>query len=130
MGQMHYAGRNRSFVGDFTARVSENDFQLDVTKGPGVPLLSLRESGTLARFEGGGHSWQGNPQHFVPGQLRGWLALHRALLEAARTPSSDGTRELPVQLGKGSVTTTGGAPARLHLELPASGERFAFQFSR
>src|SRR4051812_27909040 len=68
-GQMHYTSPKRSFVGDFTAKVSPTDFQLDVSKGPGVALISVHESnGTLARFEAGKHSWQGNPQHFVPGQ--------------------------------------------------------------
>lgn len=113
LGQMHYASPKRSFVGDFTARVSATDFQFDVTKGPGVALFSLRESGgTLARFEGAAHTWQGNPQHFVPAQLRSWLALRDVLLH----------RPLPDV----HVTRQG---QRLTADFPKTGERFSFQFS-
>ena len=61
-GQMQYSGKKRSIIGDFTARVSGDDFQIDLSKS-GVPVISVHESdGKLARFEGGGHSWQGSPR--------------------------------------------------------------------
>ncbi len=113
-GQMHYASTKRSFVGDFTARISQSDFQFDVTKGPGVPLLSLRESGdTYVHFEGAGHSWTGNPKIFTPGKLKSWLALHDVLLGRARADVR--------------VTRQG---EQLIADFPQTGERFAFQFSR
>lgn len=112
-GQMHYVGAKRSFVGDFTARVSRSDFQFDVTKGPGVALFSIRESGdTLARFDGAGRSWQGNPQHFVPGQLQSWLALRDVLL-GQPVPNVQVTRQ----------------GSRLTADFTKTGERFSFLFS-
>ncbi len=114
IGQMFYMSAKRSFVGDFTARMSASDFQLDITKGPGVPLLSIHESGdTLARFEGMGHSWQGNPQHFVPGQLRSWLALRDVLLNHPRPDVH--------------VMRTG---SQVTADFPRTGERFVFQINR
>src|ERR1700679_2413838 len=75
-GQMLYSGRKRTFVGEFTVRQSPTDFALDVTKGPGMELILLRESDdNLVRVEALGHTWQGNPQHFVPPQVRNWVAL-------------------------------------------------------
>src|SRR5215210_563661 len=78
-GQLLYSGPQRSFVGDFSARVSETDFHLSVSKGPGVTLFNVRESGgTLARIETPNRSWQGNPRH-APRQVQSWLALDDVL---------------------------------------------------
>src|SRR5580693_7497893 len=75
-GQMLYSGKKRTFVGEFTVRQSPTDFALDVTKGPGMELILIRESDdNLARIEAPGHTWQGNPKVFVPAQVRNWLAL-------------------------------------------------------
>jgi len=75
-GQMLYEGKKRSFVGDFTVRQSPTDFALDVTKGPGLELILLRTNGDkLVRIEALGHTWQGDPQHFVPAQVRNWVEL-------------------------------------------------------
>lgn len=110
---MHYISAKRSFVGDFTAKVSPADFQLDVSKGPGVALLSVHESnGTLARFEAGKHHWQGHPQHFVPSQLRSWFALHDVFQNRAHA----------------GVRVTRSAQ-QLTAEFPQTGERFVFIFS-
>lgn len=117
-GQVYYVGPKRSFVGEFTARVSATDFQLDVSKGPGLSLFSVRESGgTLARVEApGGRHWQGNPRRFTPGPVRGWVALGDVL--AGRTPA--GAR----------VSGTAAPGGKLTAEFPESRERFVFQFSR
>ncbi|MEA3187334.1 MAG: hypothetical protein QOD99_1164 [Chthoniobacter sp.] len=113
-GQMRYAGAKRTFVGDFTARVSATEFQLDVSKGPGVALLSVHESnGTLARFEGGNRAWQGNPQHFIPGQLRSWLALHDVFLDRPR-PDVRASR----------------TDSLINAEFLPTHERFTFQINR
>jgi hypothetical protein len=110
-GQMLYSSPKRSFVGDFTARVSESDFQLDVAKGPGS-LFFVRESGgTLARVEAMGHSWQGGPR-FAPGILRSWLALGD-VLAGKNVPNA-------------RVTRSGD---QLTAEFPATRERFVFHFS-
>ena len=116
-GQMLYEGKNRTFVGDFTARVSATDFQLDVSKGPGVSLLSVHESGgNLARVEApGGRHWQGNPQHFTPGPVKSWLGLGEVL--AGRTPAGARVSGSPAPGGK------------LSAEFPATRERFVFQFN-
>ena len=75
-GQMLYIGKKHTFVGEFTVRQSPTDFALDVTKGPGMQLILLRENGdNLVRVEAMGHTWQGNPHVFVPPQVRNWVAL-------------------------------------------------------
>ncbi len=95
-GQMLYSGKKRTFVGEFTVRQSPTDFALDVTKGPGMQLILLRANGdNLVRIEALGHTWQGNPQHFVPPQVRNWVALREVFAGGAprdatvtRTPNS------------------------------------------
>jgi hypothetical protein len=111
-GQMLYSGKKRTFVGEFTVRQSPTDFALDVTKGPGMELILIRENGdNLARVEALGHTWQGDPQHFVPAQVRNWVAL--------RTVFSGGTPE--------GATVTRGAN-QITVEF-ANGERFVFHIN-
>jgi hypothetical protein len=111
-GQMLYEGKKRTFVGDFTVRQSPTDFALDVTKGPGMELILMRENGDdLVRIEALGHTWQGNPQHFVPPQVRNWVAL--------RTVFSGGTPA-------GATVTR--APNQISVEF-ANGERFVFHIN-
>jgi hypothetical protein len=75
-GQMLYVSKKRTFVAEFTVRQSPTDFALDVTKGPGMELILIRESNdNLARIEAPGHTWQGNPKVFVPAQVRNWFSL-------------------------------------------------------
>jgi len=82
-GQMLYSGKKRTFVGEFTVRRSPTDFALDVTKGPGMQLILVRENGdNLARVEALNHAWQGNPRRFVPPQARNWLALRKGCSRA------------------------------------------------
>jgi hypothetical protein len=110
-GQMLYQGKKRTFVGDFTVRQSPTDFALDVTKGPGMELILLRENDTLVRVEALGHTWQGNPEHFVPSQVRNWVAL--------RTVFNGGTPE-------GATVTRG--QNQISVEYP-NGERFVFHIN-
>jgi hypothetical protein len=108
-GQMLYSGKKRTFVGEFTVRQSPTDFALDVTKGPGMQLILVRENGdNLVRVEALNHAWQGNPQHFVPPQVRNWVAL--------RTVFSGGTPE------GADVKRT---PGQITVQF-ANGERFVF----
>ncbi len=111
-GQMLYVGKKRTFVGEFTVRQSPTDFALDVTKGPGMELILIRENGdNLARVEALNHTWQGDPRHFVPAQVRNWLALR----EVFSGGSPAGTK----------VTR---APHQISVDF-ANGERFVFHIN-
>lgn len=111
-GQMLYAGKKRTFVGEFTVRQSPTDFALDVTKGPGMQLILIRENDdNLVRVEALNHTWQGNPRHFVPVQVRNWVALREVF--AGGTP-------------KGAEVTR--APGRITVQF-ANGERFVFHIN-
>ena len=110
-GQMLYVGTKRTFVGDFTVRQSPTDFALAVTKGPGMELILLRENDSLVNVEAMGHTWQGNPAHFVPSQVRNWVAL--------RTVFSGGTPP-------GATVTRG--PSQISVDF-ANGERFVFHIN-
>jgi len=111
-GQMLYVGKKRTFVGEFTVRQSPTDFALDVTKGPGMELILIRESDdNLVRVEALGHTWQGNPQHFVPAQVRNWVAL-REVFNGATPPGATVTR------ASNQITV-----------LFANGERFVFHIN-
>jgi hypothetical protein len=91
-GQMLYVGKKRTFVGEFTVRQSPTDFALDVTKGPGMELILVRENGdNLARVEALNHTWQGDPRHFVPPQVRNWVAL-RQVFSGGTPPGATVTR--------------------------------------
>ena len=95
-GQMLYSGKKRTFVGEFTVRQSPTDFALDVTKGPGMQLILVRENGdNLARVEALNHAWQGNPQHFIPPQARNWLALRQVF--SGGTPAARPSRAPPAR---------------------------------
>jgi hypothetical protein len=59
------------------------DFQLTVSKGPGITLLSLRQDADFAEFNASftGQRWSG-PTAQAPQQLRGWLGLRDQFLRA------------------------------------------------
>lgn len=74
-GQVQVATQKISLIGEFTARYSPNEFQCEVSKGPGVPLIMVHTVGkNLVRIEGGGKTFQGNPL-FAPSFLRSWIDL-------------------------------------------------------
>ena len=111
-GQMLYSGKKRTFIGEFTVRQSPTDFALDVTKGPGMQLILVRENGDrLVRIEAMGHTWQGNPHLFVPPQVKNWLAIREVF--AGKTP-------------EGATVTR--AAKQITVEF-ANGERFVFQIN-
>ena len=111
-GQMLYSGKKRTFVGEFAVRQSPTDFALDVTKGPGMQLILVRENGdNLARVEALNHAWQGNPQRFIPPQARNWLAMREVF--SGRTPA-------------GAKVTR--SPGRITAEF-RNGERFEFHIN-
>jgi len=83
-GQLLYRNANRTVVGDVVVRYSsKGDFELTVSKGPGINLLILRQDAGFADLRGpmAGRGWSGPIEH-VPQQLRGWLELRDAIAHA------------------------------------------------
>jgi hypothetical protein len=83
-GQVMYRSAKTTLIGDALVRFSKTgDFELTVSKGPGVTLLSLRQDGAFAEVKGGfaRQGWSG-PVEQAPPQLRGWLALRDQFLHA------------------------------------------------
>ena len=81
-GQLMYRAPNTTLIGEVLVRFSKTgDFELTLSKGPGITLLSLRQDATFAEVKGGlaGHGWSG-PVTQAPLQLRGWLGLRDRLL--------------------------------------------------
>jgi len=83
-GQLMYRTPNTTLVGEVLVRFSKTgDFDLTVSKGPGITLLSLRQDSTFAEVKGGlaRQGWSG-PLAQAPPQLRGWLGLRDQFLRA------------------------------------------------
>jgi hypothetical protein len=83
-GQVMYRAPNTTLIGEVLVRFSKTrDFELTVSKGPGITLLSLRQDATFAEVKGGlaRQGWSG-PVEQAPPQLRGWLALRDQFLHA------------------------------------------------
>jgi hypothetical protein len=81
-GQLMYHTPNTTLIGEVLVRFSKDgDFELTVSKGPGITLLSLRQDAMFAEVKGGlaGHGWSG-PVTQAPLQLRGWLGLRDRFL--------------------------------------------------
>ncbi len=57
-----YRTPNRTLIGEAFVRFSKTgDFELTVSKGPGITLISLRQDATFAEVKGGltGRGWSG-----------------------------------------------------------------------
>jgi hypothetical protein len=83
-GQLMYRSTKTMLMGDALVRFSTTgDFELTVSKGPGITLLSLRQDATFAKVTGvfARQGWSG-PTSQAPPQLRGWLALRDQFLHA------------------------------------------------
>jgi hypothetical protein len=83
-GQLMYRSPKTTLIGDALIRFSKTgDFELTVSKGPGVTLLSLRQDAAFAEVKGAfaRQSWSG-PVEQAPPQLRGWLGLRDQFLHA------------------------------------------------
>jgi len=83
-GQLMYRTPNTTLIGEVLIRFSKTgDFEITMSKGPGITLLSLRQDATFAEVKGGlaGHGWSGPVAH-APSQLRGWLGLRDQFLHA------------------------------------------------
>ena len=83
-GQLMYRSANVTLIGEAVVRFSKTgDFELMVSKGPGVTLLSLRQDAGFAEFNANftRQHWSG-PVAQAPPQLRAWLALRDQFLRA------------------------------------------------
>ena len=77
-----YRTPNTTLIGEALVRVSKTGgFELTVSKGPGITLLSLRQDATFAEVKGAlaRQGWAG-PVAQAPPQLRGWLGLRDQFL--------------------------------------------------
>ena len=82
-----YRTPNTTLIGDVLVRFSRSgDFELMVSKGPGVTLLSLRQDAMFAEVKGAfaRSGWSG-PVEQAPQQLRGWLGLRDKLIHQFAT---------------------------------------------
>jgi len=79
-----YRTPQAALIGEALVRFSRTgDFELTVSKGPGITLLSLRQDSGFAEFNATftGQRWSGRVTQ-APPQLRGWLALRDQFLRA------------------------------------------------
>ena len=92
-GQLMYRTAKATLIGEAVVRFSKTgDFELTVSKGPGITLLSLRQDSDFAEFNANftGQHWSGRVAQ-APPQLRGWLALRDQFL---RTPNQKTLRHI------------------------------------
>src|SRR5262249_23614084 len=83
-GQLMYRTAKTTVIGEAIVRFSTSgDFELTVSKGPGIALLSLRQDAGFAEINASftGQHWSG-PTASAPSQLRGWLGLRDQFLHA------------------------------------------------
>ena len=83
-GQLMYRTAKATLIGEALVRFSNTgDFELTVSKGPGITLLSLRQDAQFAEFKANftDQHWSG-PTAQAPQQLRGWLGLRDQFLRA------------------------------------------------
>jgi hypothetical protein len=79
-----YRTPNTTLIGEALVRFSKSgDFELTVSKGPGITLLSVRQDANVAEVKGGlaRQGWSGLVAQ-APLQLRGWLGLRDQFLHA------------------------------------------------
>jgi hypothetical protein len=77
-----YRTAKATLIGEAIVRLSKTgDFELTVSKGPGMTLLSLRQDAEFAEFNANftDQRWSG-PTSRAPPQLGGWLGLRDQFL--------------------------------------------------
>jgi hypothetical protein len=77
-----YRTSTATLIGEAIVRFSRSgEFELTVSKGPGITLLSIRQDAAFAEFNANftGQHWSG-PTAQAPQQLRGWLGLRDQFL--------------------------------------------------
>jgi hypothetical protein len=83
-GQLMYRTPKTTLIGEALVRFSkEGNFELTVSKDPGITLLSLRQDASFAEVKGAfaRQGWSG-PAAQAPPQLRGWLGLRDQFIRA------------------------------------------------
>jgi hypothetical protein len=83
-GQLMYKTPKATLIGEAVVRFSNTgDFELTVSKGSGITLLSLRQDARFVEFNASftGQHWAG-PVAQAPPQLRDWLGLRDKFLRA------------------------------------------------
>jgi hypothetical protein len=88
-GQLLYRGKRTTLIGEVLVRFSKaGDFELTFTKGPGIPLLEVRQDANFASVKGplARGSWSG-PSTQAPVRLRGWLQLRELLMGSGEKAS-------------------------------------------
>jgi hypothetical protein len=88
-GQLLYRAPKTTLIGEVLVRFSKTgEFELTFSKGPSVPLLTVRQDANFAEVRGalvrGG--WSG-PAASAPAKLRGWLSLRDRLLHSPQQSS-------------------------------------------
>ena len=81
-GQLMYRTAKATLIGEALVRFSKSgDFELTVSKGPGITLLTLRQDAAFAEINASftGQHWSG-PTASAPSQLSGWLGLRDQFL--------------------------------------------------
>ena len=79
-----YRNAKTTLIGEVLVRFSKSgDFELTFSKGPGIPLLSLRQDSNFAEVKGAmaRMGWSG-PIDRAPKQLKSWLELRDEFLRA------------------------------------------------
>lgn len=83
-GQLLYRTARTTIIGEVVVRFSKSgEFELTFSKGPGVTLLTLRQSSSFAEVRGplARIGWSG-PVDRAPKQLRGWLELRDEIIRS------------------------------------------------
>jgi len=83
-GQLMYRTPKTTLIAEAVVRFSKTgDFELTMSKGPGITLLLLRQDAGFAEFNANftGQHWSGAVAQ-APAQLRGWLGLRDQFLRA------------------------------------------------
>ena len=83
-GQLLYRTPATTLIGDVIVRTSpDGEFELTLSKGPGVSLLVIRQDSTFAEVKGAlaRAGWSG-PVESAPQQLRGWLGLREKVIHS------------------------------------------------
>jgi hypothetical protein len=83
-GQLMYRTPKTTLIAEALVRFSKTgDFELTMSKGPGITLLLLRQDAGFAEFNANftGQHWSGAIAQ-APAQLRGWLGLRDQFLRA------------------------------------------------
>ncbi|MEY2500369.1 MAG: hypothetical protein QOI07_703 [Verrucomicrobiota bacterium] len=88
-GQLLYHGKRTTLIGEVLVRFSKTgDFELTLTKGPGVTLVEIRQDANFFNVRGPlvGVGWSGSTAR-APAHLRGWLQLRDKLMALGDKPS-------------------------------------------